>query len=429
MAELLMQNKLVFPIIFLSIVMAGIFSWQWFRSQNRVYSLTIATGGKQGEYYAFAQALAKVIARHKPQIQLKVLETQGSVENLELLESNQVQLALIQSDTTVYPSTRAIALLFPEILHLIVTAESQIDSFSDLKGKKIALMPKGSGSYQIFWSLSSHYGLSGKDFEAVALSPPQAHSALLERKVDALFRVIALGNPAVSQLLQDGKTKLVPIEQGTAIQLFQPALIPSQIPKGTYNGAIPIPEKDLPVVAVEAVLVTHEKLERSIAYEITRIIFEARNELVKRNIQAAMIPQPEEFSHLGLSFHEGAKNYYNQDRPSFIVEYAEPLGLLLSISVLGISGIFQLRMWLKGKQKNRADFYNLEILKLIEQIQGIKDLEELGSVRHHLFTILEQVVVDLDRDRVSPESFQSFTFIWEVAMTAIRQREIFLIDY
>jgi TRAP transporter TAXI family solute receptor len=429
MAELLMQNKLVFPIIFLSIVMAGIFSWQWFRSQNRVYSLTIATGGKQGEYYAFAQALAKVIARHKPQIQLKVLETQGSVENLELLESNQVQLALIQSDTTVYPSTRAIALLFPEILHLIVTAESQIDSFSDLKGKKIALMPKGSGSYQIFWSLSSHYGLSGKDFEAVALSPPQAHSALLERKVDALFRVIALGNPAVSQLLQDGKTKLVPIEQGTAIQLFQPALIPSQIPKGTYNGAIPIPEKDLPVVAVEAVLVTHEKLERSIAYEITRIIFEARNELVKRNIQAAMIPQPEEFSHLGLSFHEGAKNYYNQDRPNFIVEYAEPLGLLLSISVLGVSGIWQLRMWLKGKQKNRADFYNLEILKLIDRIQGIKDLEQLASVRRHLFKILEQVVVDLDRDRVSPESFQSFTFIWEVAMTAIRQREIFLIDY
>ena len=423
-----MQNKLVFPIIFLSIVMAGIFSWQWFRSQNRVYSLTIATGGKQGEYYAFAQALAKVIARQKPQIQLKVLETQGSVENLELLESNQVQLALIQSDTIVYPSTRAIASLFPEVLHLIVTAESQIDSFSDLKGKRIALMPKGSGSYQLFWSLSSHYGLSGKDFEAIALSPPQAHSALLERKVDALFRVIALGNPAVSQLLQHGKTKLVPIEQGAAIQLFQPALIPSQIPKGTYNGAIPIPAEDLLVVAVEAVLVTREELDRRIVYEITRILFEARNELVKQNIQAAMISPPEEFSHLGLSFHEGAKNYYNQDRPNFIVEYAEPLGLLLSISVLGVSGIWQLRMWLKGKQKNRADFYNLEILKLIDRIQGIKDLEQLASVRRHLFKILEQVVVDLDRDRVSPESFQSFTFIWEVAMAAISQREMLLID-
>ena len=97
-------------------------------------------------------------------------------------------------------------------------------------------------------------------------------------------------------------------------------------------------------------------------------MFEARNELVKQNIQAAMIRQPEEPNDLGLSFHEGAKTYYNQDRPSFIIEYAEPLGLLLSSAVLCVSGIWQLKMWLQGKQKNRADLYNLEILELINHI-------------------------------------------------------------
>ena len=194
-----MQNKLIFPIIFLSIITASAFGWQWFRSQNRVYTLAIATGGNQGEYYAFAQTLAKVIARHQPQIQLEVIETEGSLENLELLESDRVQLALIQSDTMVSPSTRAIASLFPEILHLIVTKESGIDSFSDLKGKRIALMPKGSGSYWLFWSLSSHYGLSSRDFAAVTLSPPEAHAALWERKVDALENSIKKNAANLSQ--------------------------------------------------------------------------------------------------------------------------------------------------------------------------------------------------------------------------------------
>ncbi|MDJ0572049.1 MAG: TAXI family TRAP transporter solute-binding subunit, partial [Pleurocapsa sp. MO_192.B19] len=379
-----MKNKLIFPLIFLSLITASSFGWQWFRSQNRIYTLVLATGDPQGEYYAFAQALAKVVARHQPQIQIEVIETEGSRENLELLSDDRVQLALIQSDTIVSPSTKAIASLFPEISHLIVTKESDIDSFSELKGKRIALMPKRSGSYQLFWSLSSHYGLTEPDLEAVALSPAKAHAALLERKVDALFRVIALGNPAVSQLLHHGQTELVAIKQGAALQLFRPALFPSQIPQGTYNGAVPIPAEDLPVIAVEAVLVTRE--------EITRILFEARNELVKQNIQAAMIRRPFESSHLGLSFHEGARTYYNQDRPSFLVEYAEPLGLLLSLVVLGISGIWQLKMWWQGRQKNRADLYNLEILQLIAQINSMEDLEQLILVRRHLFEILAKVI-------------------------------------
>ena len=423
-----MKNKLALPIVLLSIILAGVFAVQWFRDYNRVHSLTLATGEKNGEYYAFGQALAKVVARHCPQIKIEVLATEGSRLNLELLAEKKVQLAILQKDTPLTPSTEAISFLFSEMFHLIATQKSGIEKVSDLKGKRIALMPKGSGSYALFWPLSQHYGLTATDFQAVSLPPEQAHAALLQGKVDALFRVIALGNPAVSQLLQNSQTQLVPIGQGAAVQLFQPALEASQIPEGTYNGAIPIPGEDLPVVAVRAVLVAHEDIDQSVIYEITRLLFEARNELVKENPQTAMIHQPDSMRNLGLSFHPGAKAYFNQDKPSFIVEYAEPMGLLLSISVLCVSGIWQLRMWLQGRQKNRADFYNLEILKLIDQIHSIEDLEQLTAVRRYLFEIFEKVVVDLDKDRISPESFQSFTFPWEVAVTTIRHQEILLIN-
>lgn len=67
--------------------------------------------------------------------------------------------------------------------------------------------------------------------------------------------------------------------------------------------------------------------------------------------------------------------------------------------------------------------YNLEILRLIDQVESTEDLEELAQLRHHLFEILERVVVDLDEDRISAESFQSFTFPWDVAIAAIRHRE------
>jgi uncharacterized protein len=177
---------------------------------------------------------------------------------------------------------------------------------------------------------------------------------------------------------------------------------------------------------VRSLFVTSSDLLQKIIYQLTRILFENRNELVKYNPQAAAIAPPNSIQKMGLSFHEGAKNYYNRDRPDFFVEYADLLGLLLSIAVLCTSGLWQLRLWYKGKQKNRADKYNLAILKSIEQIDSTEDLKELATVRSHLFKIFEKVVIDLDRDRITPESFQSFAFTWEVAMKSIRHREILL---
>ena len=43
-----------------------------------------------------------------------------------------------------------------------------------------------------------------------------------------------------------------------------------------------------------------------------------------------------------------------------------------------------------------------------------------------LFSILKEVVQDLDTDRITHESFQSFTFTWETALTAVRDREILI---
>lgn len=110
------------------------------------------------------------------------------------------------------------------------------------------------------------------------------------------------------------------------------------------------------------------------------------------------------------------------------MEYAESIGLAFSVGVLVVSGLWQLRLWLEGRQKNRADSYNLEILALLEQVLKTDDLKELDKIRQQLFEILRQVVVDLDTDRISPESFQSFTFPWEMAISALRHREMILMQ-
>lgn len=421
-----MQSRFALPVVILSVLGAIAFSALWLREQQQVHELTIATGGAQGEYYAFAQALAAVVAQHEPQIHIRVLETEGSRQNMQLLDQHQVDLAIVQSDTPVSAEARAIAFLFPEVFHLLARNESGIQSVNDLRGKRLALMPEGSGSYALFQQLAAHYDLNATNFQPINLTPSEANQALLDGQVDALFQVIALGNPAMANLLQTGQIHLVPIDQAAALQLSLPYLEATTIPKGTYAGDIPAPPADLNVVGVRAVLMVHAEVNDSVIAQITQTLFDYRNELVTRYPRAAAIRLPDAGQNLGLPVHPGAASYYNEDQPNFLVEYAEPIGLLLSVSILLMSGFWQFRVWLIERQKNRADMYNLEILDLLSQVEHSTDVNELESARNKLFEIFRKVVVDLDKDRISPESFQSFTFPWEVALTTIRHREVLL---
>ena len=165
------------------------------------------------------------------------------------------------------------------------------------------------------------------------------------------FRIIGLGNPAVGDLLKTARFELVPIDRIGALQLNQPYLKSTVIPQGSYDGSQPVPPEDLSVIAVNALLVANEAVEPEIIQAITSVLYEHRNELITINPRAASIQSPEASQNLGFPLHPGAKAYYTQDNPPFLVEYAEAMGLVLSLSILGFSGIWQFRLWLIGRQK------------------------------------------------------------------------------
>ncbi|MEN9221949.1 MAG: TAXI family TRAP transporter solute-binding subunit [Thermostichus sp. BF3_bins_97] len=422
------RRRFVLAVVFLGLAGIGGVVWGVAHYYSRSYVLQLATGSSTGEYYAFGQALATVVSRHHPHIRIDVLETEGSVQNIELVRDNKAQLALIQSDTPVRMPVQAVSFLFPEFFHLLARPEANIESVADLAGKRIALMPIGSGSYSLFWPLVAHYNLGPEDFQAQPMGVEPAYAALRQGEVDALFRITALGNPAIRDLVGSGQAELVPIDQAEALQLTLPYLEEMEIPKGTYRGFPAMPAEDMVVVGVRALLVAHDQVDTALIYTLTQLLYEYRNEIVELYPRAATIVMPESAQNLGVPLHAGARAYFLQDEPSFLERYAESLGFILSVFVLLLSSLWQFRLWLQERQKNRADMYNLQLLDLVAQIEDSADLETMAQLRRQLFEILRQVVSDLDQDRINPESFQSFTLPWEVAFTTLRHRERILMD-
>jgi TRAP transporter TAXI family solute receptor len=422
-----MKISLVNGLIALGVVVAGVISVRWWLEANQVYEFVIATGAETGEYYAMGQAIAKVVQKHNPRIRITVKSTVGSKENLELLGNQSVQLAIAQIDIPAPPSARSIASLYPEVFHLIVRANSPIKAVTDLRQRSFATPIKGSGSYQAFWSMMEHYGIRQQDMKIAELNTADAKLAFEQNKVEGFFQVIALNNQALRQFLQKTGAKLVPIEQASAMKILAPYLDAGIIPKGTYQAFPPIPAQDLPTVSVQAILYTNEAISEDVIREITTILYEKRSDLIAENPRTATIAFPSTSNqNLGIPLHPGAKAYYDREKPSFLQENAEPMALIITLITISISLVLNLKARLSDAQKNRADGYNLEIAVLVEQIHRTEDPKELGQIRSRLLDIFNKVIKDLDLDKLSPESYQLFVFPWQMAITALRHKELII---
>jgi TRAP transporter TAXI family solute receptor len=121
------------------------------------WALTIATGPSDGSYFQIAQDIKNVVGTEG--IDLQVMATKGSLENIELLTSGKADLAIVQldalrfiSDVTkqdkgmdVFDKIKVVLNLYPEEIH-ILTNKKDIQTFYNLDGKRVSVGAPGGGT-------------------------------------------------------------------------------------------------------------------------------------------------------------------------------------------------------------------------------------------------------------------------------------------
>src|ERR1700722_17110132 len=222
------------------LVILAVVYWQ----QSKVEHLTLAAGASSGESYLLGSALKTVVERHYPRIRIALLETGGTVENLQMLEDGRAQLATAQADISPGPRARAVAVLYDDTFQLLVLTDSPAQSLVDLQGRRIGLAQSG-GQFQSFLRVVEHFGLHPSDFQFVGANDRAAADAFLNGRADALFRVRAIGDPSIEQLVHSGRVRFLPIAHAAAMKIKYPALEAALIPVGAYLGNPPVPAQDV----------------------------------------------------------------------------------------------------------------------------------------------------------------------------------------
>lgn len=396
-----------------------------------VRTVILAAGSPGGESYILATALKTVVERHNPQVRLNILETGGTVESLRFLEEGRAQLATAQADVMPGRSAQMVAVLYDDVFQLLAHTGSKMESFPDLRGKRIAV-PQTGGQFQSFLRVADHFGLRETDFRFVGSNDSSADEAFLRAHADAIFRVRALGNPTIQRLVESGKVRFMRIEQAAAMKIRQPAFQPAVIPKGAYMGNPPVPPEDLPTVAVERTLLARSSADPSAIRAITSVLLERRQE-VMTEIPASMpevrlllagVRKPEQQAGLAPILHAGAESFFNKDKPSFLLAHADYVGLLVSVALMIGSWVWELKQWIQHQQKNKADAYSKKVLDLMAESQQTGSAAKLDEIRSELLGVLAAAFADLDADKLSEESFHSFCAILQIALDVVKEKRL-----
>lgn len=401
--------------------------WLWLTS-GQTDRLTLAAGPLTSETFALGSAIASEISDSDAKMAIEVFETGGSRENIRLLLTNQVDLGTIQADTSIPDGIQAVAVLYHDAFHLLVREGAGIEHFSDLRGHRVAIPPVSSAQNGSFWFLAEHYGLRAEDMNAQAVSEEAADFGMLLGGVDAVFRVRAPGNPGIRDLIATGSIKIIPIRQADALTLKQPALDGSYIPKGSYRGFPSLPAENLETAGVDRLLVTRANEDPALMYRFTRELFESRSDIVGASLLGGFIGPLGEDSESILPAHPGARRYYDREKPGILQQNARLASAGLYAIVILMSALVALRShWMRTRRIRMGDF-NSRLMDIAERSRNEHDRENLLASKLLLMDILGEVVGDLDRDRVSQEEFEHFSFTWQAVDALVRDRLLLFVS-
>lgn len=294
----------------------------------------IGTGGKTGVYYPIGKQIAQGITEISETEEIDptgekisnligvAQNSAGSVENIQNVASGAIEAGLAQADIAAWAfegahvfegnkqlnNIRAIASLYPEKFQIVVRKDAKITSISDIRGKRFSIDEIGSGTLVAMRIILEAHGLSEKDFFPVYLKPIFTQDKIISGELQGFAMMAGTPMEAVTRLVHIGIT-LVPIlpEVASLIHNRYPYLVPGIIPANTYPD---IPETS--TLMVHALLIVNSKLDETLAYYITKCLWNQRTlALLKEGHPQGNFITPET-ALIGLSIplHPGAKRYY-----------------------------------------------------------------------------------------------------------------------
>lgn len=291
--------------------------------------LTILTASVGGVFYPLGVALARLISSNIPGVEAAAQITSGSVENLQVIASRRADLAFTQADVAYAAfkglnpfagppvSLQTLVPLYNSFTQLVTLEGTGITKVTDLRGKRVSLGPPQSGTQVTAIRILKAAGIDpDRDIRKEQLGVTPSAAALEERSIDAFFWIGGVHTPAIQDLATRAKVRMRLVPLDSVLPALQKAY---SAPSGPLYFKVIILKKfyqgtpaDTPTVGLGNLLVSHSSFSATLAYQITRLIFERRDELAQSAPEAEDITLLDVAERSPLPLHPGAIRYFRE---------------------------------------------------------------------------------------------------------------------
>ncbi|MBW1849319.1 MAG: ABC transporter substrate-binding protein, partial [Deltaproteobacteria bacterium] len=225
--------------------------------------ISIGTGSPEDATFAYGKAYSKLLA--KDGVTLEVRSTAGSAENIKLLEadSDGVDVAIVQGGMAPLAKTDnlvTLGSLYFQPLWIFHKNDLKLNRIPDLKGLRVAVGVKGSGTRILAMQLLGLNGISEKNTQIFPYGHEKAADLLLSGEIDAAMFVSTHRSPYVLRLIDSRSVALMGLERAEAYALFYHYLYILKVPEGIINFEANIPSRDLTLVAPTTQLLARKDL-------------------------------------------------------------------------------------------------------------------------------------------------------------------------
>jgi TRAP transporter TAXI family solute receptor len=334
--------------------------------------VTMSTGTAGSDFDQFGREYQAILKRAG--VQLRLVPSAGSVENLARLNDPRsgVAVAFAQGGLTTEaksPDLESLGTVFYQPFWLFVRRGISLARPEDLRGKRVAAGPDGSGTQVMAKKFLSLNGIDESTLQIVPLPATEAGEALTRGEIDAAAMVASWDTPIVHRLLASPDINIVGAPRADAYVALDPYLTKLVLPTGVGDLASNRPPNDVTLVATQASLIVRKDLHPAVQY----LLLEAATEI---HSDAGLFRKAGEFpapAPVDLPISKDARQFYKSGSP-FLQRYL-PYGLavlasrllLLLIPVIGVAyPLLRMAPALYGWSMRRRIFRLYGELKYIE---------------------------------------------------------------
>jgi TRAP transporter TAXI family solute receptor len=293
-----------------------------FCSGSVAADLRLMTGPQGGVWVPLGGSLKNMWEKAIPGLAVQPLPGAG-IANIRGIDEGKADVGFGNSITSVdgingappYPQkvTKVcqLANLYPQYFQIVALADSGVNGIADMKGKTIAVQPKGNTAELISQHMLKVGGLSPQTTKISFVNSYTDAASLLK---DGHAHVFTLGTTIPASSVMDvaaGRDiKMVPVtaDQVTAMRKINPGYTKGAIKAGTY----PKQDKDVDAIVYSAHLVAACSLPEQQVYTMVKTMVANLNDLVAINKAMDGLTPKMMAEDIGVPFHPGAVKFYKE---------------------------------------------------------------------------------------------------------------------